>query len=83
VRKLVEEGCGYFYNLNVIMGETLEDARQKSPALVSNVKDIAGRANKEYLAALAAGHADLQLFIKIMRNFTEIRENIAASGSRI
>ncbi len=82
VRKLVEEGCGYFYNLNVILGETLEDARQKSPALVSNVKDIAGRANKEYLAALAAGHANLQLFIKIMRNFTEIRENLAASGSR-
>jgi hypothetical protein len=82
VRKLVDEGCGFFYNLNVILGETLEDSRQQSPALVSNMKDIAGRSNKEYLAALAAGHASLQLFIKIMRNFTEIRENVAASGSR-
>ena len=82
VRKLVEEGSGYFYNLSVLMGETLEDARQKTPALISNVKEIAGRTNKEFLAGLASGLANLQIFIKIMRNFTEIRENPAASAPR-
>jgi hypothetical protein len=82
VRKLVEEGCAYFYNLNLLVSDLLEDAKQKTPALISNVKEIAGRPNKDFLAGLAASHLNLQLFIKIMRNFTEIRESAAAAGSR-
>jgi len=82
VRKLVEEGCAYFYNLNLLVSDLLEDAKQKAPALITNFKEIAGRPNKEFLAGLAASHLNLQLFIKIMRNFTEIRENPAAAGSR-
>jgi hypothetical protein len=82
VRKLVEEGCNYFYNLNLLVGDLLEDAKQKAPALITNLKEIAGRPNKDFLAGIAAGHLYLQLFIKIMRNFTEIRENPAAAGSR-
>jgi hypothetical protein len=82
VRKLVEEGCAYFYNLNLLVGDLLADARQKAPALITNLKEIAGRPNKDFLAAIAAGHLNLQLFIKIMRNFTEIRESSAAAGSR-
>jgi hypothetical protein len=82
VRRLVDEGASSFYNLSVIMGETLQDARQQAPALISNVKAIGGRANKEFLAGLASGLTSLQLFIKIMRNFTEIRQNPAASAPR-
>jgi hypothetical protein len=82
VRKLVEEGCAHFYNLNLLVSDLLEDARQKAPALITNVKEIAGRPNKDFLAGIAAAHLNLQLFIKIMRNFTEIRESPAAAGSR-
>ncbi len=82
VRKLVEEGCAYFYNLNLLVSDLLEDARQKAPALITNVKEIAGRPNKDFLAGIAAAHLSLQLFIKIMRNFTEIRESPAVAGSR-
>jgi len=82
VRRLVDESCGYFYNLDVLLGELLEDAKQKAPAMISNLKEIAGRPNKEFLAAMAASQANLQLFIRIMRNFTEIRENAAAAGSQ-
>jgi hypothetical protein len=64
------------------VGDLLEDARQKAPSLIGNVKEIAGRPNKDFLAGLAASHLNLQLFIKIMRNFTEIRESAAAAGSR-
>jgi len=82
VRKLVDEGAAGFYNLSVIIEETLQDARQQSPALIGNVKAIGGRANKEFLAGLAAGNSSLKLFIKIMRNFTEIRQSPAAAGPR-
>ncbi len=82
VRKLVEEGCAYFYNLNLLVSDLLEDSGQKAPALITNVKEIAGRPNKDFLAAIASAHLNLQLFIKIMRNFTEIRESPAAAGSR-
>jgi hypothetical protein len=82
VRKLVEEGCAYFYNLNLLVGDLLQDAKQKAPALVSNIKEIATRPNKDFLAGLAASHLNLQLFIKIMRNFTDIRENPAAAVPR-
>jgi hypothetical protein len=82
VRKLVEESCAHFYNLALLVSDLLEDARQKAPALITNVKEIAGRTNKDLLAGIAAAHLNLQLFIKIMRNFTEIRESPAAAGSR-
>jgi hypothetical protein len=82
VRRLVDEGCGYFYNLNVLLDELLEDAKQKAPAMITNLKELAGRPNKDFLAAMAASQASLQLFIRIMRNFTEIRENAAAAGSQ-
>jgi len=82
VRRLVDEGTSFFYNLSVLLTETLDDARQKAPALVTNIKSIAGRLNKEYLASLATGLGSLKLFIKIMRNFTEIRENLAAAAPR-
>jgi hypothetical protein len=80
VRKLVEEGCNYIQNLNLLVSDLLEDAKQKTPAMISNLKEIAGRP-KDFLAALTAAQSNLQLFIKIMRNFTEIRENVAAAGS--
>jgi hypothetical protein len=54
---------------------------QKAPAMITNLKELAGRPNKDFLAAMAASQASLQLFIRIMRNFTEIRENVAAAGS--
>jgi hypothetical protein len=82
VRKLVEEGCAYFYNLALLVGDLLEDARQKAPTLISNIKEIAARPNKDFLAGLATSHQSLQLFIKIMRNFTELRENPAAAAPR-
>ena len=81
VRKLVEEGCNYIQNLNLLVSDLLEDAKQKTPAMISNLKEIAGRPSKDFLAALAAAQSNLQLFIKVMRNFTEIRENVAAAGS--
>jgi hypothetical protein len=82
VRKLVEEGSNYIQNLNVLLDELLEDAKQKAPAMITNLKELAGRPNKDFLAAMAASQDSLQLFIRIMRNFTEIRENAAAAGSQ-
>jgi hypothetical protein len=77
-RKLVDEGSASFYNLSVILEEALQDSGQKIPALIINVRSIAGRANKEYLLGLGSALEKLQLFIRIMRNFSEIRQNPAA-----
>jgi hypothetical protein len=80
-RKLVDEGSASLYNLSVILDEALQDARQKIPALIINVRSIAGRTNKEYLLNLGSALGELQLFIRIMRNFSEIRQNPAAAVS--
>ena len=78
-RKLLEEGAAYLFNLSVILAEVLTDAKQKVPSLIGNIKMIAGRSNREFLAVLASGQNNLNLFLKIMRNFTDIRQNPAAS----
>ncbi len=73
-RLLVEEGANCFYNLCVILLEILNDAKQKTPAQISNIKLMAGKKTQEYLARLTYGYNNLYLFAKIMKNFTTIKQ---------
>jgi len=74
LRKLLDEGANLFYNLCVLLLEILEDAKQKSPEHVANIKSLAGGANDQYLAGLSAGYESLYLFVKIVKNFTKVRQ---------
>jgi hypothetical protein len=73
-RRLVEEGANLFYNLCVILLEILNDARQKTPVQISNIKSLGGRRYPELLARLSSGYNNLFLFTRIMKNFTTIQQ---------
>jgi len=79
--KLVEEGTNLFSNLCVVLLEVLNDAKQKNPALISNIKSLGGRRSQEQLARLAGGYNTLLLFTRIMRNFTHVRQADASTAA--
>lgn len=68
--KLVEDGASLFHNLSVVLLEILNDAKQKNPAQISNIKSLGGRRSQEHLARLASGYNHLLLFTRIMQSFT-------------
>jgi hypothetical protein len=79
-KNLVEEGANSFYNLCVILLEIVNDAKQKTPAQVSNIKSMSGTKSQEYLARITHGYNNLYLFTKIMKNFTTIKQLTMAEG---
>ena len=56
--------------------ELLEDAKQHSPLIVSNIKVIGGDRNAEFLATLADDQRAMGRFIEVMRHFTVIRKEL-------
>jgi len=74
LRKLLEEGASLFYNLCVLLLEVIDDARQKTPEHVANIKSLGGSGNDQYLAALSRGYDNLYLFVRIIKNFTPVRQ---------
>jgi hypothetical protein len=74
LRKLLEEGASLFYNLCVLLLEVIDDARKKNPEHVANIKSLGGGGNDQYLAALSRGYDSLFLFVKIIKNFTTVRQ---------
>ncbi len=79
-RKLVNEGANCFYNLCVILLEILNDAKQKTPAQIQNIKFLSGKKTQEYLNLLSRGYDNLYLFTKIMKNFTTIKQLTMDTG---
>ncbi len=71
-RQMVEKGANLFYNLGALLAEILEDARQKNPNVVNNVRVLGGKANREFLGRLSMGAGSLDRLAKIMKNFTVI-----------
>ncbi len=80
-RILVEEGANSFYNLCVILLEILNDAKQKTPMQVSNIKSMSGGKSQEYLARISYGYNNLYLLTKIIKNFTTIKQLTMAEDS--
>jgi hypothetical protein len=74
LRKLLEEGASLFYNLCVLLLEVIGDSKQKVPEHVANIKSLGGSGNDQYLAALSRGYDSLYLFVKIIKNFTPVRQ---------
>ena len=69
--KLVEDGASLFHNLSVVLLEILNDAKQKNPAQISNIKSLGGRKSQEHLTRLADAQNYLGLFTRIMGAFTK------------
>ena len=74
LRKLLEEGVSRFYNLHLHLLEVIDDSRKKTPERVANIKTLGGGGNDQYLATLSRGYESLFLFVKIIKNFTTVRQ---------
>jgi len=71
---ILEESANLLHNLSVLLRDIVKDANQKEPTQISNIHQLGGKNNKEFLSYLGLGNSTLERFIKIIRNFTKIRE---------
>ena len=70
VRKLIDQGSGYFYKLGRVLKDVLDDYRLPTPACISNIRTIGGDVHREFITALIRSHNDIVKLIGIMKNFT-------------
>ncbi|NLJ45224.1 MAG: hypothetical protein GX430_01505 [Treponema sp.] len=72
-REICEDETRLFQMLGEAMGDLLTDYRRPSPDLVTNIRTLGGARNKEILGQVAEGKRQLDILLRIMRNFTYIR----------
>ncbi len=71
---IIEESTNSYYKLATTLTEILNDFKQNSPTYISNIKVIGGIKNREFIASLVNDYNDIVKLIRIMKNFTIIRE---------
>jgi hypothetical protein len=74
--KIIEDNTNTYYALQEVISEIIGDAKQRAPALISNIKVIGGEKNQELWSNLLESHKLLLVFTEIMKNFTIIRPHI-------
>jgi hypothetical protein len=74
--KIIEDYTNIFYSFQGVIAEIINDAKQHSPLLISNIKVIGGDRNQEFSGNLLDSFKDIQTFTGIMKNFTIIRPHI-------
>jgi hypothetical protein len=72
-RSICEDETGLFEMLGTTIGDILADYRKSSPDLVTNIRTMGGSRNKEYLATLAEHRRLIDVFVRVMRNFSYVR----------
>jgi len=73
---VIEDYTNIYYAFQEVISEIMSDAKQHTPALISNIKVIGGDKNQELLSSLLESHKLLLVFTGIMKNFTIIRPHI-------
>ncbi|MBN2736341.1 MAG: hypothetical protein JXR70_05125 [Spirochaetales bacterium] len=74
--KTLEDQVNTFHGLAQSLKSILEDARNKNPKLISNIKTIGGNRNSELIGQILQIQKDLYALIKIMKNFTVIHNPV-------
>lgn len=74
-KECVENETNVFFNLGNMLYAVLNDYKKPAPELVTNIKSIEGKGNKEFIAGLIRQYNDISKFIKVMKNFAVIRES--------
>ena len=72
-REICEDETRLLQMLGEAMGDLLTDYRRPSPDLVTNIRTLGGARNKEILGQISEGKRQLEILLRIMRNFTYIR----------
>lgn len=70
--RLIERLVGVFFGFSRALDELLADAKQRAPAIVSNINVMGGERNADRLARLHEDAEALSLFLSIMKHFTVI-----------
>jgi hypothetical protein len=78
--KIIEEETNHLNFLSLKIRDILEDSRNKSPVLVSNIKVIGGNKNSEFTGALDDTQTAIGKFIRLMQHFTVIRQDLKRKG---
>jgi hypothetical protein len=72
-REIVEDETGLFAMLGDALGELLADFKKSSPDLITNIRTLGGGRNREIIAQVQAGRERILVLVKIMRNFTSVK----------
>jgi len=81
VARLIEATVNSFVRFRISLDELLSDAKQLTPAIVSNIRVIGGDRNPEIMKRLAADRDAIIRFLDIMKNFTVIRRPVPAADA--
>ncbi len=71
---IIDNATNSYYKLATTLTEILNDFKQNSPTYISNIKVIGGVKNREFIASLVNDYNDIVKLIRIMKNFTIIKE---------
>ncbi len=72
-REICEDETGLFQMLSDATGELLADYKKSAPQLVTNIRTLGGLRNREIMGAIMESKQKLDMFIRIMRNFSIIK----------
>lgn len=72
VKKIVDDGTSHFYRLASLLKDVLDDHRSTKLTYVSNIRVIAGRGNRDFIAVLRHACNDIVKFVRIVRHFAVI-----------
>jgi hypothetical protein len=79
-REIVEDETSLYAMLGESLGDLLSDFKRSSPDIVTNIRTLGGGLNRELIAHLLGGRERIAILVKIMRNFTFVKN---AAGSLV
>jgi hypothetical protein len=80
--EIVEDEAGLFAMLGEALGDLVADSRRSGPDLVTNIRTLGGGRNREIIAQIQTGRERILVLVKIMRNFTLVKNTQAVPPKR-
>jgi hypothetical protein len=68
--------------LGEALGDLVADSRRSGPDLVTNIRTLGGGRNREIIAQIQTGRERILVLVKIMRNFTLVKNTQAVPPKR-
>jgi hypothetical protein len=81
-REILENETNLFNMLAEALFDVLGDFKRSTPELITNIRTLGAAKNKDLIQAVSSGYADINRLVKIMRNFTIVRQQVQAPGPR-
>lgn len=78
-REILENETNLFGMLGEALADIVADFKRSTPEIVTNIRTLGAGRNRDLMGHLANGVQDIQRLIKIMKNFTFIKQPQAAA----